>query len=62
MELEGSLAKRAKDAIRDLVIADRGQIATNAGLTDSEVDLAIAELKRLCAIKEQSGSFIVSQT
>jgi DNA processing protein len=59
-ELESALAKRAKDAIRDLEQANLPQIAKNAGLTYSEVALAITELKRVGAIYENSGSFIIS--
>jgi DNA processing protein len=59
-ELESALAKRAKDAIRDLEQANLPQIAKNAGLTYSEVGLAITELKRVGAIYENSGSFIIS--
>ena len=59
-ELESALAKRAKDAIRDLEQANLPQIAKNAGLTYSEAGLAIAELKRVGAIYENSGSFIIS--
>jgi DNA processing protein len=59
-ELESALAKRAKDAIRDLEQANLPQIAKNAGLTYPEVALAITELKRVGAIYENSGSFIIS--
>ena len=59
-ELESALAKRAKDAIRDLEQANLPQIAKNAGLTYSEAGLAITELKRVGAIYENSGTFIIS--
>jgi DNA processing protein len=59
-ELESALAKRAKDAIRDLEQANLPQIAKNAGLTYSEAGLAIAELKRVGAIYENSGTFAIS--
>jgi DNA processing protein len=59
-ELESALAKRAKDAIRDLEQANLAQIAKNAGLTYSEAGLAITELKRVGAIYENSGNFIIS--
>ena len=60
-ELESALAKRAKDAIRDLEQANLSQIAKNAGLTYSEAGLAITELKRVGAIYENSGTFIISE-
>jgi DNA processing protein len=59
-ELESALAKRAKDAIRDLEQANLPQIAKNAGLTYAEAGMAITELKRVGAIYENSGTFAIS--
>ena len=54
---ESYLAKRAKDALRELGVAERFQISKSAGLTDFEVDLALSDLKRAGSLVQQDNWF-----
>jgi predicted Rossmann fold nucleotide-binding protein DprA/Smf involved in DNA uptake len=43
--IESALAKRARDAIREIGYPTRSQIAKDAGLTSAELSIALHELK-----------------
>lgn len=52
---ESAIATRAQDAIRDLGFPNRSEIAKAAGLTASELTLALTELKTLDRVVEKDS-------
>jgi hypothetical protein len=56
-EAESSIAKRAKDAIRELRSAKQFEISKCAGLTDFEAEIALLDLKRLGVVQEHKGAY-----
>ena len=56
-EAESSIAKRAKDAIRELRSAKQFEISKCAGLTDFEAEIALLDLKRLGVVHEHNGAY-----
>ena len=56
-ERESLIAKRAKDAIRELRSAKQFEISKCAGLTDFEVEIALSDLKRIGLVHEHRGAF-----
>jgi DNA processing protein len=59
-EAESSIAKRAKDAIRELRSAKQFEISKCAGLTDFEAEIALLDLKRLGVVQEHNGTYSLS--
>ena len=55
-EFESSLAKRAKDAVREIGFPSALEIAKAAGLTRSEVEVAVTELTRANQLIQQRTS------
>ena len=55
-EFESSLAKRAKDAVREIGFPSAPEIAKAAGLTRSEVEVAVTELTRANQLIQQRTS------
>jgi DNA processing protein len=56
-EFESAIAKRARDAIREIGTARQFEISKSAGLTVFEAKLAISDLRRLGVIHEHNGTF-----
>ena len=56
-EIESPIAKRAKDAIRELRSAQQFEISKCAGLTDFEAEIALLDLKRLGVVHEHKGAY-----
>lgn len=56
-ELESPIAKRAKDAIRELRSANEFEISKCAGLTNFEVEIALSDLKRIGLVHEHRGAY-----
>jgi DNA processing protein len=56
-EFESAIAKRARDAIRELGTARQFEISKSAGLTAFEAKLAISDLKEVGVIHEHNGTY-----
>jgi DNA processing protein len=59
-EVESSIAKRARDAIRELGSARQFEISKCAGLTGFEAEIALLDLKRLGVVHEHNGTYSLS--
>jgi DNA processing protein len=56
-EVESSIAKRARDAIRELGSAKQFEISKCAGLTKVETEIALLDLKRLGVVIDHNGAY-----